>query len=40
MERIFKPLKPLSDDEINQILEGNDVEALIRLPLSVGGVSL
>lgn len=36
MERKYKSLEPLSDDEINQILKGDDIDALITLPLSVG----
>ena len=36
MERIYMPLEPFSDDEINQILESNDIDALITLPLSIG----
>lgn len=36
MDRIYKPLERLSDNEINRILESGDINELITLPLSIG----
>ena len=36
MKRVYKPLEELSDDEIKSILQANDTETLITLPLSIG----
>lgn len=36
MNEVYAPLKPLSDTEINHILEKGDIDELMRLPLSVG----
>lgn len=36
MGRIYKPLDFLSEGEIKKILESNDINEIIRLPLSVG----
>ena len=36
MERIYKPLQNLSEDEIERILADDNIEELITLPLSVG----
>lgn len=36
MERIYKPLQILSEDEIERILLDDNIQELIALPLSVG----
>jgi len=36
MERIYKPLQTLSEDEIKRILLDDNIQELIILPLSVG----
>lgn len=36
MGRIYKPLDFLSEGEIKKILESNEINEIIRLPLSVG----
>lgn len=36
MERIYKPLDYLTYEDIDRILESNDINEMIRLPLSVG----
>lgn len=36
MERVFKPLDYLSNENVKEILESNEIEEIIRLPLSVG----
>ncbi|CRK84624.1 hypothetical protein [Neobacillus massiliamazoniensis] len=35
-KRIYKPLKELSNEQIREILNKNDIDELISLPLSVG----
>lgn len=36
MERIYRPLDVFSDEEIEKILQSNDINEIIRLPLLVG----
>lgn len=36
MDRIYKPLDCLSNADINKILESDDINEIIQLPLSVG----
>lgn len=36
MERIYKPLSKKTREEVKEILESNDIDALITLPLSLG----
>lgn len=36
MERIYKPLSEKTREEVKEILESNDMDALITLPLSLG----
>lgn len=36
MDRIYKPLERLSDNEIDRILESGEINELIVLPLSIG----
>lgn len=36
MERIYKPLLKKTKDEVKEILESNDKDTLITLPLSLG----
>lgn len=36
MERIYKPLDELTNEGIDRVLERNDPDEMIRLPLSVG----
>jgi hypothetical protein len=36
MERIYKPLEELNNEDIKRILEDNNLEEIISLPLSVG----
>lgn len=36
MERIYKPLTKKTREEVKEIIESNNIEALITLPLSLG----
>jgi len=36
MERIYKPLDSLTNEDIDKILDRNDIDEIIILPLSVG----
>ncbi len=36
MERIYKPLEELSDEEIEEVLREGELDELILLPLSIG----
>lgn len=40
MERIYKPLSERTREEVKEILQSNDMDALITLPLSLGEYEL